>query len=326
MLNRRHIRIKVMQALYAYYCCGTEVNREHIMKEMRNNLHRLYQLYLYMLVFLNELTLFAERYDSDTRARLIPSGREKTLNSRLYNNLLIEKLRNNETFITLCEKNALIWDMENNNLLRKVFMDLKNAEEYQEYINGDKDDINLDIAMLEYILKHYPYYFSILEQHFEDKYINWFDDAKLAIQMAQKTIRNVGEDKENTEKIFVLGKDDRERLDFAEELFLQVTDNDSEYDTMIREKVEKWEPSRLALLDVIILKIGLSEFLGFPDIPVRVTINECIELAKNYSIPNSRKFINGMLDKLLDELQKEGKITKNSVENSKHKKNVHDES
>jgi transcription antitermination protein NusB len=150
----------------------------------------------------------------------------------------------------------------------------------------------------------------MVEQFFEDKYINWYDDNKIAIQAAIKTFKNIIADPENENFLENFSTDKSQSREFAVALFNHVIENDESHSKLILERIDKWEPSRVPLIDLIILKMGISELTAFNSIPVKVTINECIELAKNYSTPNSKKFINGVLDNLQLKMMKDGTIKK----------------
>lgn len=312
MLNRRHTRIKVMQSLYAYYCADDSLTRPEIEKELKNSLNRLYDLYLYLLLFVRELISFVEFYDDEVKARLIPSSREKNLNLPLYENKIAEALLRSDYLEKSFTAHKLVWNSDDNDMLRKIFQDMKNKEVYQDFIrSGEAKGIDI-VEILTFVLKHYPENSSLLEQHLEEKFINWYDDYKIAVQMAIKTFRQIQDHADIGEFLQPFTKDvDIE--EFALNLLRKTLDNEEYLSELITPKIEKWEPSRVALIDIVILKLGLAEFLYFQNIPVKVTINECIELAKNYSTPNSRKFINGVLDNVLAELREGGKIQKSGI-------------
>ena len=312
MLNRRHTRIKVMQALYAYYCSDNSISVPEAERELKNSLKKLYELYLYILLFTKELISFAEFYDDEVKARLIPSSREKSFNSAFYTNKVAETLLNSDYLEKKLNNYKLFWNADDNDMLRKIFQDLKNKEIFQDYIrSGEVNGID-EVEVLTFILKHYPENFSLLEQHFEDKYLSWYDDYKIAIQMAIKTFKQIQTDENPDDFLQPFTKDD-DVEDFAVNLFHKTVDNEQYLSELITPKIEKWEPSRVALIDIVILKMGIMEFIHFPNIPVKVTINECIELAKNYSTPNSRKFINGVLDNILIEMRDAGQIHKSGI-------------
>jgi len=312
MLNRRHVRIKVMQVLFAAYLSDEKPNYRFYEKELLNNINRLHEIYLYLLVFLNELAYFAEKYDDEMKANL-PFEKAFNPNSRFYNNLLISSLKGNKLLDDECRKNLVSFNSDDVDLLRKVFVDLKNNEVYKEYIVGDDTDIKNDFEMLAYFLKFYPFNFTLLDQHFEDAFLNWMDDAKVAVNMAVKSLRILSTEPENQEFIIPVSNEVDNVVGFSTKLLKLCIENKDYFHELIVPKIEKWEPTRVPLLDLVILNIGLAELMYFETIPVKVSINECIEMAKNYSTPNSRKFINGVMDSLLFDLEKSGKIMKKGI-------------
>jgi len=312
MLNRRHVRIKVMQVLFAAYLTEEKPDFRFYDKALKNNINRLYEVYLYLLLFLSELASFAEKYDDEMKANL-PFEKAFNPNSRFYNNPLISKLKDNKSLKDACQKNLVIFNAENIDLLRKVFVDLKNNEVYKEYISNEILDVNNDFEMLAYFLKFYPLNLTLFDQHMEDNFVNWMDDAKVGIGMAIKSLKKIITEPEDENIVVPLTTETESVFDFSSKLLKSCIENKEYFHDLIIQKIDKWEPSRVPLLDMVILNIGISELLYFESIPVKVSINECIELAKNYSTTNSKKFINGVLDSLLLELEKSGKIVKKGI-------------
>lgn len=313
MLNRRHIRVKVMQSLYSYFSSPEDKTFLHVEDSLLKNINRLYDLYLYLLLLVREIALFAERYDDEIKSALIPSAREINVNSRFYSNQIVLKLNESKKFNSLLENHKIIWDNENVNIIRKVFHDLKNTEIYQEYIRAEKQFKHEDYELLSFILKHYTSNSSSLDQHLEDSYMNWLDDERTVVQMAVKSLKSIAEDPENDDFMAPVAIDEDQLMEFASTLLKTVFTNNVEFETRIKPKIAKWEPSRIATIDSILLKMGIAEFTVFPTIPVKVTINEYIELSKNYSSPQSKSFINGVLDNILEDLQNEGKLNKKGI-------------
>jgi transcription antitermination protein NusB len=313
MLSRRHIRIKVLQALYTYFSAQGEFKPKEVENQLQSNINDIYKLYLDLLLFVREFIVFVEKYDDEVKASYIHADEDMNINVRLYQNPLSLFLLNNEILTKVLEKEMIVWDQEYENVIRKVFLDLKSSEVYHEYIRIENNAIEQDFEIISYILKYYCQNFSMVEQFFEDKYINWYDDSKIAIQSAIKTFKNIIADPENDDFLINFTNDKSQSREFAIELFNHVIANDENHNKLILERIDKWEPSRVPLIDKIILKMGISELTAFKSIPVKVTINECIELAKNYSTPNSKKFINGVLDNLQTKMMVDGTINKSGL-------------
>ncbi len=309
MLSRRHVRIKVLQALYAYWNSSGELTRENVERNLTDSIYRLYDLYLYLLVFLRELGVFVSQYDKETKATHIPAAQNINHQLRLYENPVMQALLKNKALEAKLEWKQIAWKGDND-LLRKTFYDLKNTDTYREYINSGTPEIFEDAEMLKFILKNYPEQFGILKQHFEEHFFNWHDDQKVAKQMVTKSINTIAKDPESENFLVPFSANEGENLDFAKNLFNKTIDNSQDLEELVHTKTGKYEPSQLSSVDFIVLKMGACEFLHFSTIPTKVTLNEYIEIAKNYSAPKSKKFINGVLDSLRKELEKQGKVVK----------------
>ena len=312
MLSRRHIRVKVMQALYAYWNSGEDISKSKVKHELEINMYRLYDLYLYMLLFIRELSDYALRYDEEIKSKNLPVEIERNVNKRFYENPIIVKIRESEDFEKACAKSKIVWDSDDMDLVHKVFLDLKNSEVYKDYNHSEEVVDYEHLEILSHIIKHYPLNYSLLEQHFEEKYINWYDDSKVVIQMVNKTFKRILVEVHES-VLMPMSTDDDVSIDYAYRLFEEAIEGKDEYDQYIVKRIDKWEPSRIPVIDNIILRMGIAEFLNFPSIPLKVTINEYVELAKNYSTTNSKKFINGVLDNVLSDLKREERVNKSGM-------------
>lgn len=325
MLSRRHIRVKVMQALYSYYAGDQHPQPCILEKNMQRSLTQLYDLYLYLMVFLQELGHFCKIYDEEVRARHLASP-DVAHHLRFYNNPLLQRIVHSDQLDTEASRNNAEFQGDVD-MLRRLFLNLKNSEEYRDYIASAQPNKFENEGILTYILKHYPLENNILSHHLEEQFINWYDDRKIAVNMAVKTVKQMnsqeppeqqydeeGEPVENKPQqgdiLMPLADDPEEHFTFAAELLHKTIEDKEELEGLIKSKITKWEPNQVARIDIILLSMALCEFLHFPSIPTKVTINEYIELAKNYSTPKSKKFINGVLDNLLAQLQQEGRIRK----------------
>ena len=311
MLNRRHIRIKVMQALYVYYNDkDIKVTSPQIVKILDKNVGKLYELYLYLLLFLRELGGFMVHYDEEVKSRYIQNDRDVQNSLKLFNNPILQNLINSEEFEKALKDNHVVWGGEND-ILRKIFLDLKNQEIYKDYINQTEDSAGSNYELMAFIIRHYTTNFPVLQQHLEEEYYNWLDDKKIAKQMVSKTLQSIAFAPLEKTPLMPQGHKDDENYIFAQELIKKTIAEDEKIENIIRAKTEQWESHQVAMLDMIIIKMAVCEFINFPTIPPKVSINEYIELAKTYSTPQSKKFVNGVLDAILKDLNKEGKLIKN---------------
>lgn len=309
MLSRRHVRVKVLQALYAYANSGDTANQEQVKKQMIHNIYQLYDLYLYLLLFLKEFGLFVAKYDEENKAPYLPNLQSRGHILRLHDNPIMQALINSRTLAGKLDWKQVAWQGDND-LLRKVFYDLKNTDYYQDYIHSDEEQVYEDAEMLKHILKHYTEQFSLISQHMEEFHLNWHDDKKIARQMVIKTINNLASDPNQDNLLVALSTNEDDNLNFARELYTKGVEEAEHLEAKIHGKTGKFEPSQLALVDFNILKMGAAEFLYFSSIPTRVTMNEYIEIAKNYSSPQSKKFVNGVLDNMRKEMESQGEVLK----------------
>ena len=309
MLSRRHVRVKVLQALYAYANSGDTANQEQVKKQMIHNIYQLYDLYLYLLLFLKEFGLFVAKYDEENKAPYLPNLQSRGHILRLHDNPIMQALINSRTLAGKLDWKQVAWQGDND-LLRKLFYDLKNTDYYQDYIHSDEEQVYEDAEMLKHILKHYTEQFSLISQHMEEFHLNWHDDKKIARQMVIKTINNLASDPNQDNLLVALSTNEDDNLNFARELYTKGVEEAEHLEAKIHGKTGKFEPSQLALVDFNILKMGAAEFLYFSSIPTRVTMNEYIEIAKNYSSPQSKKFVNGVLDNMRKEMESQGEVLK----------------
>jgi N utilization substance protein B len=200
-------------------------------------------------------------------------------------------------------------------MIRRVFLSIRDCEAYKNYMAADINTDDDDQAILEYIVDNYMAENEELQQYFEGMNMFWADDFDIGCFMVIKTLKYI---KTATAEFVFLPKlfgdgsanDEKEELTFMRDLFCKTIIHQEEYDDMIEAKVDNWEIERIAMMDSLLLKMAVCEFLEFPTVPTKVSINEYIEISKMYSTPKSRIFINGILDKLLFDLKENKKINK----------------
>jgi N utilization substance protein B len=310
MLSRRHIRVKVLQALYGYYSEGGEnTNTAQLTRALDKNISKLYDLYLYLLLFVEELGNFVAQYEEEVKSRYIPNEAELTSSGKLSQNPVLQKLMQSDIFHKALSKNAVQWQGDSD-ILRRIFLDLKNQEAYKDFIQMGAQNPVLEQEVLIFIIKHYTANLSSFQQHLEEQFYNWLDDKKIAIQMAVKTIQQIASGETQDNFLLPISDNEEDIYEYAHQLMKLTIKENKKLEEIISSKISKWEPHQIALIDGIILKMAVCEFLHFPSIPPKVTINEYIELAKNYSTPQSKKFVNGVLDAILKELGKESTFHK----------------
>lgn len=308
MLNRRHLRIKVLQALYAY----TQSQDNDYLKAEKNlfeAIDKIYDLYLYLLLSFEEIKRQAEKRIEENRKKIIPKEEDLNPNLKFVNNELIGQLERSKELRKLSEQSKVNWLGDaNQELFRKMFLQLKDSETYYEFMNNGNSGYEEDRAFLIALFKSDIANFEPLYNFFEEKSIHWLDDIDLVCSMVIKTLKSMSPDKEVD--ILPLFKDEEDERDFVKRLFKETVRKDKENEAMIDELTSNWELDRIAKMDVLLMKLAITEFQTFNNIPTKVTLNEYIEISKFYSTPKSNGFINGILDKALLRMEKDGSIVK----------------
>ena len=308
MLNRRHLRIKVLQLLYAYFQ-SEEDNFPKAEKELILTIERMYDMYLYLLLSLSELKRAAENKVAYKKKKILPSEDDLHPNLKFVENQLIQLVENSSTLKALCEKRKINWmGVENQELFRKMFQHTLENETYFDYLHNNLSGFEEDRAFALSIFKEDIANSELLYNFFEEKSINWLDDLDLCCSMVLKSLKGI-----KIEEEFVpmpLFKENDDEKEFVIELFRKTIINNEENEKLIAELADNWELDRIAKMDMFLLKMGLTELQIFPSIPTKVTLNEYIEISKFYSTPKSNLFINGILDKAIGKLTLAKKIVK----------------
>ena len=308
MLNRRHLRIKVLQLLYAYFQ-SEEDNFPKAEKELILTIERMYDMYLYLLLSLSELKRAAENKVAYKKKKILPSEDDLHPNLKFVENQLIQLVENSSSLKALCEKRKINWmGVENQELFRKMFQHTLENETYFDYLHNNLSGFEEDRAFALSIFKEDIANSELLYNFFEEKSINWLDDLDLCCSMVLKSLKGI-----KIEEEFIpmpLFKENDDEKEFVIELFRKTILNNEENEKLIAELADNWELDRIAKMDMFLLKMGLTELQIFPSIPTKVTLNEYIEISKLYSTPKSNLFINGILDKAIGKLTLAKKIVK----------------
>jgi transcription antitermination protein NusB len=308
MLNRRHLRIKVLQLLYAYFQ-SEEDNFPKAEKELLLTIERMYDMYLYLLLSLSELKRAAENKVADKKKKIRPSEDDLNPNLKFVDNQLIQIIENSTSLNALCEKRKINWmGVENQELFRKMFQHTLENETYFDYLHNNLNGFEEDRAFALSIFKEDIANSELLYSFFEEKSINWLDDLDLCCSMVLKSLKGI-----QVEEEFIpmpLFKENDDEKEFVIQLFRNTILNNTENEKLIAELADNWELDRIAKMDMFLLKMGLTELQIFPSIPTKVTLNEYIEISKFYSTPKSNLFINGILDKAIGKLTLAKKIVK----------------
>ncbi len=307
MLNRRHLRVKVLQSLYAFFQSGNTALTIGE-KELFYGIEKIYDLYLYQLSLIIEIGKQAQRKIDDNKNKQVPSADDLTPNTRFVNNKVLLAISNSESLEKKISQRKISW-AKAPEVVRKIYLQFKDSKHYQTYLSSQQSSYEQDRDLMLKLLKNYICENELLHHFYEENSIYWLDDWELVNKMIIKSLKSITNESEPVFEPMKLYKDIEDK-DFALELFRRTILNEKEFAPMIASKTQNWDIDRIALMDIIIMKMALAEIIKFPQIPVKVSLNEYIELSKMYSTPKSKIFVNGVLDKLVDELANENKISK----------------
>lgn len=309
MLSRRLLRIKVFHALYAFFQ-SEDKNAVKIEKELFLSLERMYDLYLLLLIIGKELIHHSTLKMEDGKLKKLPSEEDLNPNTKFVNNHILELINNNYALNEVLKTKKLSWDADQE-LLGKLLNYIRKHDIYITYMSTKETSFEEDQKFIVALYKKIIPEFELLIQELQDKSIFWgYDDIDFALSMVLKTIKSFTKKSDKTATILGLYRDEKEDIPFARDLFKKTINNNSKYTDLIDKKTKNWEVDRIAMVDVLLMKMALTELLNFKSIPVKATLNEYIELSKWYSTPKSKVFINGVLDKLVAELKASGELKK----------------
>lgn len=308
MLNRRHIRIKVMQTVYAFN--GTESDDlKKDVKFLLQSLEDMYDLYLIILSLLVEVQKKGEDHLAKTQKKILATHEEKNPNYKFINNQVLMLIKNDKALENELEKRKLNYWYLDFEYVEIIFKSILESSVYKDYMKTKTSNFIEDKNFLIDIFSEIVAPNEKLYDYFEDKKLTWIDDFPIVNTSILKILRKV---KPNVSSTYFTPKlyKDLEDKDFAVELFKKTILNRSKFNEEINEKTTNWDSDRIANLDGVLLQMALCELQIFPSIPVKVTINEYLEIAKEYSTPKSSIFINGILDKTIKEYSEQGKYLK----------------
>lgn len=280
-------------------------------KQLTNHAESIFDLYLKALLLLVKLSdmVNIEAIETVKKRPMAPKPNEETL--KFYNNKIVELIRSDKEFQKACEKRKINWGNDQD-FIESLFKEgLKKNNEYKKYIERNskdlrfKDEIEIVRTVLNEIVLNHP---ASIEQ-FESIDISWFQNKSIVKSMLKFTLKSIDE-KSDKFPFAPLAKNWEDDKSFYEKLFNLTIENDADYEELIASKAKNWESERVSLMDKIILKLAMCELEHFPSIPVKVTINEFIDLSKQYSTPKSKTFVNGILDKVKQEWLKSKRIKK----------------
>ncbi len=308
MINRVIIRIKLLQVVYSYYQKeSTDLSLAE--KELMFSLQKTYDLYHYLLLLIPVLT-DAEQKRLDLRKhKYLATQEELNPNMRFAENRFAEQGRKNKKLQAFFNEKGLIWTEDDTLFIKNLLETILDSDVYKSYIKSE-DSYNSDQEFWRRVFKDIICKNEALYEFLEDKSIYWNDDMDITGTFVLKTIKRFGEEDNEDMELLPMFKSEEDR-EFALELLHKSILNEKEYSERINRHIKNWDLDRIANMDLYIMQIAIAELLNFPSIPINVTLNEYIDIAKFYSTSKSGTFINGILDAIVGELKKENKLFKN---------------
>lgn len=306
MLNRRHIRIKVMQTIYAMHQKGSD-SLEKEEKFLIASLENLMELYLIMMSTLLELANKEADFIEISRKKHLATPEERNPNLKFVNNALLQLLANSKLLQSALESNKINNWKTNDDAILLLLQDVKQSSIYLNYMRDKSTSFEKDKQFVIDLFSEVIAPNEKLYSYLEDYKLTWVDDIPVVNTQILKQLKQINEKSEF--RVSSLFKDEEDR-EYATLLFRKTVLNESEFAKEYIDKTPNWDVDRIAEMDTILLKMAICELLKFPSIPVKVTINEFLEIAKEYSTPKSSIFINGILDNLVKNYQSTGRMNK----------------
>ncbi len=308
MINRVLIRLKIIQLIYAFYQNGNK-NIDAAEKELLFSLSKAYDLYNYLLALMVAIKDYAQRRIEVGKNKRIQTEEDKNPNTRFVDNMFIAQLETNKQlneFITNQKRN---WIDDDEAFVKEIYDQIIESNLYKLYMVEENPTYETDREFWRKLYKTFIYNNDSLDQLLEEQSLYWNDDKEIVDTFVMKTIKRF-DLKNGTDQELLPEYKDEEDLEFARRLFRSSIMNADEYRHLINESIKNWDIKRVAFMDMMIMQCAIAELMNFPNIPINVTMNEYLEIAKFYSTPKSTGFINGTLDAIIKRLQKQSMLAK----------------
>lgn len=308
MINRVLIRIKIIQIVYAYYQNGSK-NLDAAEKELFFSLSKAYDLYNYLLMLIIAVTNYAQKRIDAAKSKLAPTVEELNPSMKFVENKFVAQLEVNRQLTEFSTNQKRSW-ANDEDFVKGMYERIIASDIYKEYMESEDDSYEGDRELWRKLYKTFVFNNDDLDALLEDQSLYWNDDKEIVDTFVLKTIKRFDEKNGANQPLLPEFKDEEDQ-EFARRLFRRTILNSDYYRHLISENTRNWELDRVAFMDVIVMQCALAEILSFPNIPISVSLNEYVEIAKIYSTPKSGSFVNGTLDGIVNQLKKDGKLTKN---------------
>lgn len=306
MLSRRLLRIKVVKALYSHFKSESD-SPSTSEKNLKTSIDRTYDLYHQMLWLVVDVARYAEKRIELGRQKKLPTYEDLHPNTRFIDNEVIRQLEESKTLGEYLQKKGLGW-VQYPEVIKSLYNALIASDYYKKYMESTETSYRADLQLVENFFTFTVEDNPQTEDAVEEQSILWADDMDFALIMVVRTLDNFRRNQRDVPLLPEFKNEDDEA--FAPELFRKTLRNYDQYIGDIEKFTQNWDVDRIAFTDNLIMATAIAELVNFPSIPVKVTLDEYIEIAKYYSTRGSSNFINGILDKVIEMLEKEGKINK----------------
>lgn len=304
MLNRRFLRIKVMQILYSFFQ-HENADLAVFEKELFKSLDKVYSLYLFILALFVDLQHTGYLVIDENKNKRLPSKEDLNPNLKFVSNTLLVALSENTALKKELEKQKISWQPDFD-LVRKLYTEIRNSEDFKKYMAEGEGAVKTDREFLVNLIINQLADHELLNHLFEDKNIHWADDTFLAFNSVIRSFESF----DGKFTLLPLLKDAEDDKKFVSALFRNTIQFNATHEELIKKHTKNWELERIANMDMLLMKMAIAEIMYLPNVPVKVSLNEYIDISKEYSTPNSKTFINGVLDKIILELKRDEKINK----------------
>lgn len=309
MLSRRFLRVKSFQALYSYFQ-SEDRNIKKLESETFLSLERMHDLYLFFLALGHELTHLSELRMEEAKKKRLPTDEDLNPNRKFVENKVFALFAGNVSLKKQCNDKNISW-ITDQELMIKFSAFVRSHKVFMDYMSSGESSFAEDKKFVVDLYKKIIPEFELLLSEIEDKSIFWgLDEIDFVLSMVIKTIKKFNDKSTLLEPLLPLYRDAEEDKKFVRDLLSKAVKHDKENSQLISDKTKNWDVERIAMVDILLMKLALTELIHFKSIPVKVTLNEYIELSKWYSSPKSKIFVNGVLDKLVVELTKTGDLKK----------------
>ena len=277
-------------------------------KELHFNIEKAHELYYYLLLLIIDVILYAESRIEIARNKRIPTHEDLHPNTRFIENALVDQLRNNDRLLRFVDQHKLNWT-NYPELVKDIYTRVVESEAYAAYMASEGGGYPEDKKMIIQVYTHMIFPSELLSSILEEQSIYWNDDVEFITSMIVKTFKKFREGDGSAKDLMELYKNEEDR-DYVVRLYRQTIVHRDEYVEYIKPNTRNWDVERIAFMDILIMQMAIAELIAFPSIPVKVTLNEYLEISKFYSTSKSNIFINGVLDKVVMQLKEEKKVQK----------------